>query len=257
LSTGLRQGKIVDNKAITVKTSVAQFQALTRRIVNPSLCELMTVTLDGWKQHKNLFYSKLSKLRSQRENVHSRFGVETEGDTMKKLIVVAVLLTGTWLMSILSLHTQAASSEQASTASSKDNQALIDQSVALLRQDLRSGKKQAIAASLQLTDAQAIRFWPVYDQYSAELSKLGDQRYELIKEYANGFGTLTDNQALSLVKRSLSLDEQVAQLRSKYVPIVNQVLPGTKTATFFQMDRYLNTLIDLKASGAIPVVQEQ
>ena len=127
----------------------------------------------------------------------------------------------------------------------------------MLRQDLRSGKKQAIAASLQLTDAEATKFWPVYDQYSAELSKLGDQRYALIKEYANGFGTLTDNQALSLVKRSLSLDEQVAQLRSKYVPIVNQVLPGTKTATFFQMDRYLNTLIDLKASGAIPVVQEQ
>ena len=176
---------------------------------------------------------------------------------MKRLIVVAVLLTGTWLLSVPSLHAQAASSEQASTVSSKDNEALIDQSVALLRQDLRSGKKQAIAASLQLTDAEATKFWPVYDQYSAELSKLGDQRYALIKEYANGFGTLTDNQALSLVKRSLSLDEQVAQLRSKYVPIVNQVLPGTKTATFFQMDRYLNTLIDLKASGAIPVVQEQ
>ena len=176
---------------------------------------------------------------------------------MKQRILVAVLLTGTWLLWVPSLHTQAASSEQASTVSSKDNQASIDQSVALLRQDLRSGKKQAIAASLQLTDAEATKFWPVYDQYSAELSKLGDQRYALIKEYANGFGTLTDNQALSLVKRSLSLDEQVAQLRTKYVPIVNQVLPGTKTATFFQMDRYLNTLIDLKASGAIPVVQEQ
>ena len=216
----------------------------------------MTVTLDGWKQHKKMFYSKVSKPRSQRENIHSRFEVETEGDTMKRLIVVVVLLTGTWL-SVPSLHAQGASSEQASTASSKDNQALIDQSVALLRQDLRSGKKQAIAASLQLTDAQATKFWPVYDQYSAELSKLGDQRYELIKEYANGFGTLTDNQALSLVKRSLSLDEQVAQLRSKYVPIVNQVLPGTKTATFFQIDRYLNTLIDLKVAGSIPVVQEQ
>jgi hypothetical protein len=79
----------------------------------------------------------------------------------------------------------------------------------------------------------------------------------LIKEYANGFGTLSDNQALSLIKRSLSLDEQVAQLRSKYVPIVNQVLPGTKAATFFQLDRYLNTLIDLKVAGSIPVVQEQ
>jgi hypothetical protein len=176
---------------------------------------------------------------------------------MKRLIVVAVLLTGIWLQWVPGLHAQAASSGQASTASGKDDQASIDQSVALLRQDLRSGKKQTIAANLQLTDAEAAKFWPVYDQYSAELSKLGDQRYALIKEYASGFGALTDNQALSLIKRSLSLDEQVAQLRSKYVPVINQVLPGTKTATFFQMDRYINTLIDLRLAGPIPLVQEQ
>jgi hypothetical protein len=175
---------------------------------------------------------------------------------MKRLIL-AVLLTVTWLLWVPSLHTQAASSGQTSTASSKQDQASIDKSVALLRQDLRSAKKQVIAANLQLTDAEATKFWPVYDQYSAELRKLGDERYALIKEYANGFGTLTDNQALSLIKRSLSQDEQVSQLRSKYVPIVNQVLPGTKTATFFQLDRYINTLIDLQVSGEIPVVQEQ
>jgi Spy/CpxP family protein refolding chaperone len=176
---------------------------------------------------------------------------------MKRLILVVVLLAGTWLPSVASLQMQAASSGQAPAASGEDDQASIDKSVALLRKDLRSGKKQAIATSLQLTDAEATRFWPVYDQYSAEFSRLGDQRYALIKEYANGFGRLTDNQALSLIKRLLSQDEQVAQLRSKYVPIVNQVLPGTKTATFFQLDRYLNTLIDVQVAGSIPVVQEQ
>lgn len=176
---------------------------------------------------------------------------------MKKVIAVALWLAGALLLCSPNVHVQAKSPAQASTASSKDNQASIDQSLALIRQDLRSNKKQTIAASLQLTDAEATKFWPVYDRYTTELSKLGDQRYALIKEYANGFGTLTDDQALTLLKRSLSLDEQVAQLRSKYLPIVNQVLPGTKTATFFQMDRYINSLIDVQVAGAIPLVQEQ
>jgi hypothetical protein len=101
------------------------------------------------------------------------------------------------------LLAQAAPSGQASTASSNDNQGSIDQSVALLRQDLRSGKKQTIAASLDLTDAEATKFWPVYDRYSADLAKLGDQRYSLIKDYANGFGTLTDARARNLITRSL------------------------------------------------------
>jgi hypothetical protein len=52
-----------------------------------------------------------------------------------------------------------------------------------------------------------------------------------------GFGSLTDEQAQSLTSRSLALDEAVAQLRIKYVPIINRVLPSPKTATFFQMDR--------------------
>lgn len=176
---------------------------------------------------------------------------------MKEIFAVVLWLAGALLLCSPGGHVHAKSLAQASTASSKDNQASIDQSVALIRQDLRSNKKQTIAASLQLTESEATKFWPIYDRYSTELSKLGDQRYALIKEYADGFGTLSDDQALSLLKRSLQLDEQVAQLRSKYLPIVNQVLPGTKTATFFQMDRYINSLVDVQVAGAIPLVQEQ
>ncbi len=62
----------------------------------------------------------------------------------------------------------------------------------------------------------------------------------VVKEYANGYGiVLTDAQALDLTKRLLGVDNSVAQLRMKYVPIVNGVLPGVKTATFFQIDRRL------------------
>jgi len=145
----------------------------------------------------------------------------------------------------------------AQAAASKDTQTVSDQDVNLLRQDLRSMKKQLIAANLTLTDAESTKFWPVYDQFSAEMTKLGDQKLALIKEYAQNFGSLTDAQALSLINRSLALDEAVSQLRIKYVPIVNKVLPGTKTATFFQMERRVGTLIDLQVASQIPLVQDQ
>ena len=174
---------------------------------------------------------------------------------MKRTIAVVSFVAGAVLM--FTPRTIAQAGNEPNSRSAATSQSGIDQDVQMLRQDIRSRKKQIIAANLKLTDTEATKFWPVYDQYSAELSKLGDQRYALIKEYAKGFGTLTDDQALSLMKRSLSLDEQVAQLRSKYVPIINQVLPGTKTATFFQMDRYINSLIDVQLAGAIPLAQEQ
>jgi hypothetical protein len=146
---------------------------------------------------------------------------------------------------------------RAQTAASKDSATITDQDIQLLRQDIRSNKKQLVAAHLVLTDAEATKFWPVYDQYAAEMTKIGDQKYALIKEYAQNFGSLSDAQAQDLMNRSLALDEATAQLRIKYLPIVGKVLPGTKTATFFQIDRRLNGLIDLQVSSQIPLVQQQ
>ena len=78
----------------------------------------------------------------------------------------------------------------------------------------------------------------------------------VIKEYAQGFNSLTDEQALSLAKRSLAQDEQVSALRAKYLPLVNKVIPGKKAATFFQLDRRVSLLMDLQLASEIPLVQQ-
>ena len=126
----------------------------------------------------------------------------------------------------------------------------------MLRQDIRSQVKQLIAANLKLTDTEATKFWPVYDQYTADLVNINDQRYALIKEYSDKWGTLTDDQALSLAGRYLALDGQVAQLRTKYLPVFSQAVPGTRVATFFQLDRRIQEMIDLQLASHLPIVQK-
>jgi hypothetical protein len=171
---------------------------------------------------------------------------------MNKQIMKGLILAGTLLLQVPLARGQAAAPSQGG-----ESQAALDRDVNLLRQDLRSQKKQLIAANLTLTADEATKFWPVYDQYAAELAKIGDQKYALIKEYAQGFGSLTDDQAVSLAKRSLALDEAVTALRSKYLPLVNKVIPGKKAATFFQLDRRVGLLMDLQLASEIPLVQQQ
>ena len=161
------------------------------------------------------------------------------------------------LASLCMMSVPAARAQAASQAASSDSQTVSDQDIQLLRQDLRSQKKQLIAANLKLTDTEATKFWPIYDQYVAELSKVNNDKYAVVKEYANNYGTLTDAQALDLTKRLLAVDNAVAQLRMKYVPIVNGVLPGVKTATFFQIDRRLTMLIDIQLASSLPLIQSQ
>jgi hypothetical protein len=151
---------------------------------------------------------------------------------------------------------QSAAPQPAASASGSAD-AFSDQQMALLRKDIRTIKKQLIAANLTLTEGQATKFWPVYEQYSAEFGKINETRSAVIKEYADGYGQLTDEQADNLIRRWLDTDIAAAQLRQKYVPIFRNVLPGKQAATFFQLDRRISMMIDLQLTSQLPLVQNQ
>jgi hypothetical protein len=179
---------------------------------------------------------------------------------MNKKLLCSVLLAGVLGIYGIGVPAEGAGAKQAAAStqgSTQGAQTLRDQDIELLRKDIRSKRKQLIAANLQLTDAESTKFWPTYDQYIGDLVKINNAKYALIKEYADTWGTMTDAQAVSLINRALAVDEQVAQLRIRYVPIFNQVLPGTKTATFFQLDRRIQAMIDLQLSSQLPLVQAQ
>jgi hypothetical protein len=126
-----------------------------------------------------------------------------------------------------------------------------------LRVELRATRKQVIAQNLTLTPDESTRFWPVYDQYQADLTKIKDDQYQLIAEYANGFGHYDDAKATDFITRWLDLDVRTTALRARYVPIVGRVLPGVKATSFFQMDRRVSMLIDQRIAALLPVLQFQ
>lgn len=169
---------------------------------------------------------------------------------MKKQSVF-IVMAAAWMM--------CGAAGNAQTASSQDNNTHVisSQDMDLLRKDLRSRKKQLIAENLKLTDAEATKFWPIYDQYTIELVKINDKKFGLIQEYADHWGTMTDEQAASYLRQWLDVDAAIMQLRQKYVPIVSQVLNGRKSATFFQLDRRISMMIDLQLASQLPVVQAQ
>ena len=132
---------------------------------------------------------------------------------------------------------------------------ITDEDIALLRQDLRAKKMQVIGENMSLSDTEAHKFWPVYNHYVKDLQEVNNQKYALLKQYAHMWSTMTDQDAVIYVRNWLETDAQVQALRVKYVPLVNQVLPGKKAATFFQVDRRLNMIIDLQLFSQIPLAK--
>ncbi len=166
----------------------------------------------------------------------------------KKSVVTVLILASALVLASVPMFAQAA---PAGTAQPK---ASIDQDIQMLRQDVQSAKKQAVAENMNLTADEATKFWPVYDQYTAEVAKIGDTRVALIKEYATNYNTLTDAQANDFMKRAAAIDQQFTATRSKYVPMFEKVISAKKPALWYQIDRRLDMLINLQLAANIPVV---
>jgi len=130
----------------------------------------------------------------------------------------------------------------------------IEKDLELLRKDLRSEKKKIIAMNVNFTADEATRFWPLYDQYADAMKKNNDAFYLIIKDYAANQKTLTDAQAIDMLKRWSAVQVDIAQTRQKYIPMLEKVIPGRKAAHFLQIDRRLYQLMDLQVSSEIPLV---
>jgi hypothetical protein len=137
------------------------------------------------------------------------------------------------------------------------NDDFVDQQMLLLPKQIESIRKQLIAANLTLTDTEATKFWPVYEQYSADLRKITNAKIALIREYAEAYGSLTDEQADSLVRRWLDTDIASLELHKKYLASFRGELGGKKAATFFQVEHRINMMIDLQLTSQLPLVQSQ
>jgi hypothetical protein len=169
---------------------------------------------------------------------------------VKRLLAV-ILMGASWML------TGATASAQIVAPQESSSRTISNQDLDLLRKDLRAKRKQLIAANLKLTEAEAARFWPVYDQYIKELIAINDKKFALIQDYAENWGRMTNDQSLLFIRQWLDSDIATTQLRQKYVPIVSKVLDGKKAATFFQLDRRIAMMIELQVSSQMPLLQDQ
>lgn len=162
----------------------------------------------------------------------------------KKRLIANAVLIGISLMS----GNRALAQDTASQAPS-------DEDIKLFRKDLRSIKKQIVAANMDLTDTEAQQFWPIYDRYIQELAKITDTKYALLQDYADNYATMSSEQAESYIKGRATVEESVVQLRLKYVPIFRKVLSGKATALFFQIDWRLDLIMDLQSASQTPLIE--
>ncbi len=123
----------------------------------------------------------------------------------------------------------------------------------LLRADLRFEKAAILTQMMGFTDAEDKAFWPIYREYDAEMTRLGEERVALVAEYARVYDSLTDDAADRIARRAVDLEARRQAVKAKYYDRVQSALKGRTALRFLQVEHQLQLLLDLQISAALPI----
>jgi len=118
---------------------------------------------------------------------------------------------------------------------------LTDADIQLLRSDLQADKNTIITHAMQFTEPESTAFWPVYRDYARDQQLVGDERLQLIKDYAQNYDSMDDAKFVSV--------------RQEYWTRFEKALGAKRAAKFFQVDSRLSLLVNLQLVSEIPLLR--
>ncbi len=131
----------------------------------------------------------------------------------------------------------------------------IESYIQLMRADVKAEKVAIITDLMEFTEEESAVFWPLYGEYEFKLSKLGDAKVALIKEYLEHYDILGNEKAKELAKKFFDLEERRTSLKRNYFRKMEKVLPAWTVAKFFQAEHRINLLIDVQLAAQLPLIE--
>ena len=127
----------------------------------------------------------------------------------------------------------------------------------IMHEKLKADKKLIVAKYMELTESEAKKFWPVYEEYHKDLQKLNERLRSLLQSYATEYqsNSLTDDKAKKLLDEWIALDKDEASHRKTYAAKVLKVLPAKKAARYLQIENAFRVLLKYDLVAMVPLVQ--
>lgn len=128
----------------------------------------------------------------------------------------------------------------------------------ILKEKVKADKKLLVATNMNLTDAEAKNFWPLYDGYQKELEQINQRLITTVKSYADAYnagkGEISNDTAKKLLAEALAVEESEVKLRQSYSAKLGKVLPATKVARYLQIENKIRAIVKFELAAQIPLV---
>jgi len=125
----------------------------------------------------------------------------------------------------------------------------------ILLEKIKADKKLLVAENMQLTDAEAKAFWPLYERYQDELFLLRVRTAKLVKDYGDAYENMTDAAAHRLLNEYLTVETLRLKLHKAYEFKFLKILPGAKVIRYYQIENKINALLEYELAARIPLAK--
>lgn len=127
----------------------------------------------------------------------------------------------------------------------------------ILRDRIKTDKKLVVAANMQLTEAEAKGFWPLYDAYQKDLAQINDRMTRAVMGYADAYkkGPVSDESSKKLISEAIAIEESEVKLKRTYLPKLEKAVSGMKAARYLQIENKIRAIIRYELAANIPLVQ--
>jgi hypothetical protein len=120
---------------------------------------------------------------------------------------------------------------------------------------IRADKQLFVAENMNLTEAEAKLFWPVYARYQDELFLLRAKKLGLINAYAKTYANMDDDTAKRLLNQLINIEPLGPKLRLAFIPQFQKALPDVKVLRYYQIEKKINAALMYELAAKIPLIQ--
>jgi hypothetical protein len=126
-----------------------------------------------------------------------------------------------------------------------------------IRKDIAEVAKEVVAENMELTPEQATIFWPIYDEYRAEMKLLGDKEVAIIEEFMLNYYVLENDIADKILEDAMDLERDKISLKNEYIRKMKKELPAAVVGKFYQLENRLNLLISAEKASRLPMLRSE
>jgi Spy/CpxP family protein refolding chaperone len=124
-----------------------------------------------------------------------------------------------------------------------------------LRAAVTKDKRGYVAATMSLTDAEAAKFWPIYDNYQRALELVDRRRARAVIDLAGSDRPLSDAYAKSLSTELMSADDSEIRARRTMQNRLMRALPPRKAARYLQIESKIRAIEAYDIAASLPLVR--